>query len=66
LIFNGLLFCSGFAVALQFYAIFLKTCDNKTNPRINSLIFNTLQTSLKRLIFNGFTHFNGAGRVGQG
>jgi len=50
-------------------AILLKTYDNKTNPRINSLIFNdlqtpfkplifnALQTSLKRLIFNAFSHF---------
>jgi hypothetical protein len=51
-----LLFWSGFGVVLEFCAILLKTCDNKTNPRINSLIFNALQTSLKRLIFNGFTH----------
>jgi len=34
----------------------LKTYDNKTIPRINSLIFNALQTSLKRLIFNAFSH----------
>jgi hypothetical protein len=48
-------------VALEFCAILLKTCYNKTNPRINSLIFNALPTSLKRLIFNGFTHLNSAG-----
>jgi len=54
LIFNGLLFWSGFGVALEFCAIFLKTYDNKTNLRINSLIFNALQTSSKCLYLNGF------------
>jgi len=38
-------------------AILLKTYDNKTNPCINSLIFNDLQTPFKPLIFNSFTHF---------
>jgi len=33
--------------------------------RFNSLIFNALKTSLKRLIFNAFKHLYGAGRVGQ-
>jgi hypothetical protein len=28
---------------------------------LNSLIFNALPTSLKRLIFNGFMHLYGAG-----
>jgi hypothetical protein len=48
-------------VALEFLALLLKTCYNRTNPRINSLIFNALQTSLKRLSFNAFTHLYGAG-----
>ena len=43
LIFNGLLFWSGFGVVLEFCAILLKTCDNKTIPRINSLIFNAFK-----------------------
>jgi hypothetical protein len=32
----------------------------------NSLIFNALQISLKRLIFNAFTHAKRCGVVGQG
>ena len=42
LIFNGLAFWGVFGVVLGFLAILLKTYDNKTNPRINSLIFNDL------------------------
>jgi len=53
-------------VALEFYTILLKTYDNKTNPRINSLIFNALQTSSKCLSFSGFMVMlgKGWGRVG--
>jgi hypothetical protein len=36
---------------LPFYK---KTYDNKAKECVKSLIFNALQTSLKRLIFNGF------------
>ncbi len=43
-------------MALEFYAIFQKTCYNKPNPRINSLIFNALQTSSKCLCHNAFRH----------
>jgi hypothetical protein len=32
---------------------------------VKALIFNASQTSNKCLIFNGFTHLYGAGRVGQ-
>jgi len=56
LIFNGLAFYAFFVHPLCKLDGLLKTYDNKTNPRINSLIFNALQTSLKRLIFNSFTH----------
>jgi len=48
-------------VALGFLAILLKTYDNKTNPRINSLIFNALQTSSKCLYLNGFMVVLGKG-----
>ncbi len=43
-------------MALGFLAIFKKVCYTKPNPCINSLTFNALQTSLKRLIFKAFTH----------
>jgi len=43
--------------------ILLKICYIKLKQRINSLTFNALQTSLKCLIFNTFTHAKRCGRV---
>jgi hypothetical protein len=58
LIFNGFLFYAilyaSFTHALRKLTILLKTCDNKTTQRINSLIFNALQTSRKCLSLNAF------------
>jgi hypothetical protein len=68
-IFNGFLHSANFPHPFRKFSanspFVIKDVIIKPTQRINSLIFNALQTSLKRLIFNGFAVVGGRvkGRV---